>query len=293
MNRNINLNWLRTFEATARYLSFTAASKELGLTQTAVSIQIKSLETKLGQKLFIRGPKSLDLTDIGKAYLPAVRESLRNLSVSTDGLFSTETGNTLVVRASVALIVWLAPKLGSFKQQYPDVSIKFITSIWPDGLDAEDVDIDIVLAATEPAGQASLVLSEERLVPVCGHQMAGQINGPADLLNCPSVHILGYEDHWDHYLSPFQLHQDSRQVHLQVDTFVAAAELVANNLGCAVVLERFARGAIDSGRPLSIVGDPVAITQRHYLAVPARAGEGKLHGRAFREWLVDIFQTSE
>ncbi|WP_315982121.1 LysR family transcriptional regulator [Aliamphritea spongicola] len=59
MNRNINLNWLRTFEATARYLSFTAASKELGLTQTAVSIQIKSLETKLGQKLFIRGLKVL------------------------------------------------------------------------------------------------------------------------------------------------------------------------------------------------------------------------------------------
>ena len=101
-------------------------------------------------------------------------------------------------------------------------------------------------------------------------QLAGQINGPADLLNCPSVHILGYEDHWDHYLSPFRLHQDSRQSHLQVDTFVAAAELVANNLGCAVVLERFARGAIDGGRPLSIAGDPVAITQRHYLAVPSQ-----------------------
>jgi LysR family glycine cleavage system transcriptional activator len=53
------LNWLRSFEAVARHLSFTAASKELGLTQTAVSLQIKSLETKLGQKLFIRRAKSL------------------------------------------------------------------------------------------------------------------------------------------------------------------------------------------------------------------------------------------
>ncbi len=292
MNRNINLNWLRTFEATARYLSFTAASKELGLTQTAVSIQIKSLETKLGQKLFIRGPKSLDLTDIGKAYLPAVRESLRNLSVSTDGLFNPDQGKTLVVRASVALIVWLAPKLGGFKQRYPDVSIKFITSIWPDGLEADDVDIDIVLAASEPPGPAAQVLSQERLVPVCGPQLAAQIQGPADLLACPSVNILGYEDHWDHYLSPFQLHQDSRQVHLQVDTFVAAAELVANNLGCAVVLERFARGAIDSGQPLSIVGDPVAISQRHYLAGTEVSAADKPHKHAFKQWLCDVFSAA-
>ena len=54
MKQNLNLNWLRTFEAAARHLSFTAASHELGLTQTAVSQHIKGLETKLGQNLFIR-----------------------------------------------------------------------------------------------------------------------------------------------------------------------------------------------------------------------------------------------
>ena len=73
---NLNLNWLRTFEAVARLSGFTAASQELGLTQTAVSLQIKALETKLGHDLFIRRAKSIKLTEIGKAYLPSVRNTL-------------------------------------------------------------------------------------------------------------------------------------------------------------------------------------------------------------------------
>lgn len=48
MHHNLNLNWLRTFEAAARHLSFTAASKEPGLTQSAVSLQVKSLVTLPG-----------------------------------------------------------------------------------------------------------------------------------------------------------------------------------------------------------------------------------------------------
>ena len=111
---NLNLNWLRTFEAVARLSGFTAASQELGLTQTAVSLQIKALETKLGNELFIRRAKSIQLTEIGKAYLPSVRNTLETLTISTYGLFGPDLRNTIVVRASMALIIWLAPKLGEF-----------------------------------------------------------------------------------------------------------------------------------------------------------------------------------
>ena len=292
MNRNINLNWLRTFEATARYLSFTAASKELGLTQTAVSIQIKSLETKLGQKLFIRGPKSLDLTEIGKAYLPAVRESLRSLSVSTDGLFNSDQANTLVVRASVALIVWLAPKLHGFKAQYPEVGIKFVTSIWPDGLEMEEVDIDIVLAANSQTNTQLERLSTERLVAISGSLMAKDIHSEEDLLQCQSIQITGFEDHWDHYLSHFNLRQGISAVNLQVDTSVAAGELVACNLGCAVVLERFALGFIESGRDVVLSGQAVPLNQSHYFSTADAIKTSKSYTDVFKAWLRDIFRDA-
>ena len=114
MKQNLNLNWLRTFEAAARHLSFTAASHELGLTQTAVSQHIKGLETKLGQNLFIRRAKSLQLTDIGQAYLISVRDALEHITFSTSGLFGPEQETTIVVRASAAMIIWLSPKPVSY-----------------------------------------------------------------------------------------------------------------------------------------------------------------------------------
>ena len=70
---------LRAFEAAARNLSFTGAANELGLTQGAVSHQIKELETRLDVKLFNREAKGIVLTEAGTTYLPYVREALERL----------------------------------------------------------------------------------------------------------------------------------------------------------------------------------------------------------------------
>ena len=86
---------LLPFEAAARLLSFTAASREIGLTQTAVSQHIKALETQLDAKLFVRRPKSLQLTDAGKAYLSTVREALDMLDMSTTGLFGPRRARSI------------------------------------------------------------------------------------------------------------------------------------------------------------------------------------------------------
>ena len=130
MRHHLNLNWLRSFEAAARLLSFTTASRELGLTQTAVSQHIKTLELKLGQKLFVRRPKSLQLTDVGKAYLTSVREALETIEMSIYGLFGPNLKSTVVVRASMAFILWLSPRLGAFQEKHPDVGIKLVASLW-------------------------------------------------------------------------------------------------------------------------------------------------------------------
>ena len=66
-----SLNGLRAFEAAARHQSFTQAAEELNVTQTAVSHQIKTLEERLGLKLFDRRGHALRLTDAAKNYLPS------------------------------------------------------------------------------------------------------------------------------------------------------------------------------------------------------------------------------
>tara|TARA_B110000003_G_C16620144_1_gene522827 strand:+ start:1082 stop:1960 length:879 start_codon:yes stop_codon:yes gene_type:complete len=282
---NLNLNWLRTFEAVARLSGFTAASQELGLTQTAVSLQIKALETKLGHDLFIRRAKSIKLTEIGKAYLPSVRNTLETLTISTNGLFGPDLKSTIVVRASMALIIWLAPKLGEFKMLHPEIGLKFVTTIWQESIDTQNVDVDIILAPNSNTIANLEKLSEEFIVPICSSEIAENINSIADLEMVTPIHILGFDDHWTRYMAEFGLQHEVKLTRLMVDTSVAACELVANNLGRAIVIERFAISALSTGQNINITGDRIPLKQSHYLVKKDVTKERKSTVLIFNEWL--------
>ncbi len=289
MKQNLNLNWLRTFDAAARHLSFTAASHELGLTQTAVSQHIKALETKLGQKLFIRRAKSLQLTDIGQAYLVSVRDALEHIAFSTSGLFGPELDTTIILRASAAMIIWLSPKLPAFQEAHPNIGIKLVTSLWQNELEKHPVDVEILLAAQNQFDPHMVKLSDERIVPVCGMQTSTKIQRLADLTKLDAIHVLGFDDHWARYLSANGLPTDNISPRIVVDTSVAACEIAASENGCAIMFERFARQAIATGRPIKIVGDPVANGQSHYVVQRNTTPIEKRASTAFCEWVATCF----
>ncbi len=270
MRHNLNLNWLRSFEAAARLLSFTAASREIGLTQTAVSQHIKALETQLDAKLFVRRPKSLQLTDAGKAYLLTVRQALEMLDMSTTGLFGPRRTRTITVRASMAFIMWLSTRLDDFLINHPDTGVKLVTSIWKNPSDQQPVDVDVILASQENARTDLKLLSSEMLVPISSIGSSQTIESPDDLLHHSPIHIMGFDDHWARYLSAYGLKFDNSVGRLITDTSTAAIEMVAAGLGYAVVIERFARQAIQSGQKIRIVGEPKEFGQAHYLVQTER-----------------------
>lgn len=290
MKSNLNLNWLRTFEAAARHLSFTAASRELGLTQTAVSQHIKSLEGKLGQKLFIRRAKSLQLTEIGQAYLVSVRDSLEHIAFSTNGLFGPAQETTIIVRASAAMIIWLSPKLAGFQSAHPGTGIKLVTSLWQNDREGHPVDVDILLAPQNQSDSRMVKLSDERIVPVCGLQTAQRITTSEDLAKCDTIHVLGFDDHWARYLSAHDLPNARISPRLVVDTSVAACELAAAENGCTILIERFAQQAIQTGRPIRIVGNAIATGHAHFFILRTMGPAEKRTASAFCEWLQSVFE---
>ena len=112
------LNWLRAFESASRHLSFTDAARELHMTQSAVSQQIKALENYLGRTFFIRKARSLELTEAALAYLPSVDAAFKLLYQGTQGLLGVDHDQLLEVRANLAFTVfWLTPRLGRFVSQ--------------------------------------------------------------------------------------------------------------------------------------------------------------------------------
>ncbi|MES0825137.1 LysR family transcriptional regulator [Ruegeria sp. SCP11] len=285
MRHNLNLNWLRSFEAAARLLSFTAASREIGLTQTAVSQHIKALEAQLDAKLFLRRPKSLHLTDAGKAYLVTVRQALDILEMSTTGLFGPRQARTITVRASMAFNMWLSARLDDFFHKHPDTGVKILTSIWKSPSDQQPVDVDIILASQESARPDLELLSAEMIVPISSIGSDQVIHVPDDLLRQSPIHIMGFDDHWARYLSAYGLEFEGSAGSLITDTSTAAIEMVAAGLGCAVVIERFARQAIQSGQKVRVVGEPKKLGQAHFLVRKERRDANQTHVKEFEEWL--------
>ena len=78
------LKALPVFEAVARLNSFSMAAQELAVSQSAVSHQIKQLETYLGEKLFWRSGRTLALTDEGRQYLDAISTALLQIERASE-----------------------------------------------------------------------------------------------------------------------------------------------------------------------------------------------------------------
>lgn len=163
------LEWVRVFEAAGRTGSFTAAARETGLTQAAVSQRIQNLEQRLGARLFTRQARGVTLTVEGEAWLPDVGNALRSLHRSADALFGKPL-QKLVLAASASVIqLWIVPRLPSldlgahfqlsvttmniepdFAKTHADIEVRFGHGGWP-GSDGARLYREVLTPMAAPA----------------------------------------------------------------------------------------------------------------------------------------------
>jgi len=289
-----NLIWLRSFEAAARHLNFTEAAKELGLTQTALSLHVRTLEKTLGCQLFTRNARHLTLTEMGLAYVPTIRQALADITLATTSLFGTLGKRSLTVKVPISTAThFLVSRLPQFRALHPEIDIRLVSNIWADSTDPGDVDVEIRLGTGAQTEGVSERISEETIVPICAAGRVSQISTPEDLLAGPLVHILGHDDHWDRYFSANGLIMDRNAVRYYLDTTCASIGVVAAGGGFAVVLTRFAKDAIAAGAGIALAGEPIAFRQGHYLVrrKPEDALRPEVH--LFEAWLRECFEKTK
>ena len=144
-NRLPPLNPLRAFEAAARRGSISAAARELNVTHGAVSHQIKTLEETLKAALFQRGGKRLKLTPQGALLLPAVSSAFDGIAAATALMNRPSTSGRLRISCVPALLsLWLIPRMNSFSEQYPEISLTLTSSNDADLIHSPDVDVAIL-----------------------------------------------------------------------------------------------------------------------------------------------------
>ncbi len=280
------LNWLRTFEVSARYLNFTKAAQELHLTQGAVSQQIRLLERHLGVALFKRLPRGIALTDEGQSYLPVVQDSISRLAAATTELFSQSQRVPVKIRGSLSFFMtWLAPRIRDFNAQYPDIDIRYTSTLWVKDVEADD-DFEIRWGSGEWAGHLSQRLSWDELFPVCSPELLEQhpISSPQDLQGLTLLHVMGYEEGWGYWLSLMNEDDIDPSHGIQVDNVVSALKLAELGTGVALARSAMVEDALAEGRLVAPLPERLPASESFYLV---RKSGKKLAPDAalFLDWL--------
>ncbi len=192
--RSLPLNALQTFEAAARHLSFTRAGQELGLTQTAVSYQIKLLEDRLGEQLFLRRPRQVALTEAGQRLQPRVSEAF---GILDEALASMRAGDDILNLYTTPTFAqqWLASRLGAFQLGNPTIAVRLTTIPINFDFAREPADLAIRWGDGNWPGIAAHLLMRLDFAPVMSPKLAAEANlqTPADLLTLP---IISPGDSW-------------------------------------------------------------------------------------------------
>jgi LysR family glycine cleavage system transcriptional activator len=286
MRRLLNLNWIRSFEASARHLSFTGAARELNMTQAGISQHIRLLEGQLRESLFHRLPRGLQLTDAGEAYLRVVRESFDHLTFGTAEIFGHGEEGLVTVRTNVAFAThWLAPRLARFHAQFPAVALRLTAAVH--GMDTvwEGVDLEIRYGHDHASGLSSQPITTDRLFPVCVPALAATLGDPRDLLGQRLIHVIGNRQGWTDWFAEAGLRGVTFDQVLQTDTSAIGLELAAAGVGVALGHSSLVEPMIEAGRLVRLFDAEIDAQGPFYLVAPSDRPM-RAEARSFKTWLL-------
>ena len=284
------LNWLRAFECAARHLSFTDAGEELGVTQAAVSQQVRQLEYWLGAQLFKRLSRGLALTDAGIAYLPTVREGIDRLDIGTEQIFGRLGRRPVTLRATASVAaLWLSPRLVELRRAHPEITLRVTTLYAPVDFGQDGVDIEIRYGAGTWPGVRAYKLFDESYFPVASRtylKKAPRLARPADLPRHRLIHVLGEREGWGNYFQHVGVSGLPLSEGLQCDSLIVALHGCIAGGGVVLATAPLAEPLVAQHRLVDVFKTRVPARLAHHLVVPD-AGDPPRKIATVVTWLVE------
>lgn len=283
-----SLSLLSAFEAAARTGSITAAAKELSLTQSAVSRQIKALEEQLEVELFHRERQSIRLTVGGDAYAREIRDALRKIGAASLNLRANPFGGTLTLAILPTFGTrWLAPRLPQFLSRNPGITINLLTRFGRFDFGLEPIDAAIHFGAPEWPGGELALLRTETVVPTCSPDLRSHYAflKPADVRRAPLLHLTSRPDAWEQWMTQHGV--PAQAVHgMLFDQFATVAQAAISGLGVALLPDFLIEDELRSGKLVLALDLPMKSRDAYHLVWPhERAQHPPLI--AFRDWLLE------
>lgn len=279
---------LHAFEAAARTGSISEAARELDLTQSAVSRQIKSLEDQLGLALFIRERQRIRLTLAGQSYARDIREALRRVSTASLAIRANPLGGTLNLGVLPTFASrWLLKHLPGFGARYPGINLNLFSRPVPFDFNLDSIDAAIHFGKPDWPDAVFTPLFGEAVLPVGSPALVERagIETPRDIGKAPLLILLSRPDAWERWLEHHGA--PSEGVHgMMFDQFEMLIQAARHGLGLALMPTFLIAEELAAKSLVPALLQPVASPHQYHLVCPSeRASYAPLV--AFREWLAE------
>ncbi|HET7812579.1 MAG TPA: LysR substrate-binding domain-containing protein [Steroidobacteraceae bacterium] len=293
--RTPSLKAIKTFQIAARHSSFAVAADELCITPSAVSHQIKTLETQLGLPLFSRSARALALTDAGARYLEQIDDLFVRLDAVTEQLRARFGRNSVRLHVPAYFASeMLLPRLSEFARLHPGIDLRIETQGARGRAHAAEADISVVVGTGPWTGLVAHPLFAQSLVPAASPGLLAEkpVRSHEDLNSHTLLVHEARRDDWDRWAASVGLKTLNPAQIVRIDSMSAAMRAAEKRIGIALLPAELSRRKFDSGR-LARVFDDELVTQEDYTLLVRTEDENRDDIRALCAWLIESCRDAE
>lgn len=282
---------LLAFERAATQLSFRRAARDLSLSPSAISHQIRGLEEQFGTRLFVRGARSVRLTDDGARYLAKVSAALAMLQEASRDMLRQRgqaSGELWISSLPFFTSAVLLPALAEFKRRHPQLTLRIEATHQYADFSGSRVDVAIRYGREHATGLKVEPLVEVRGLAVCTPALVkGGLRTPTDLSREVLIHVTSQPRAWPAWLKEAGLPNLTPRGHLWLDSVPAMLEAAEHGLGVALAMAPLIKVRPGFGKRLVA---PFAFEPTHHETIYLVSRTEQARDRriaAVRRWIAD------
>lgn len=288
-----SLTALVGFEAVARLSSFTVAAGELGVTQAAISRQVRLLEEILAVRLFHRMHRSIKLTDEGEALYAVVGESMQKIAGVFDRLSTGTKQRELVLATTAAFSQFrVMPRLSKLKLIQPNLKLRLTTQMFTSDLRHNEVDVAVRYGNGKWRDGTSTLLYDEEVFPVCSPSWLETNAAPESLADLAGTALIDYDSTsegwlaWEEWFDALGARPARLSYALRCSLYTDAVQAARHGQGVVLGWGRLLHDLLATGELVRLSVASLKVRDSYFVVVP--------HGRtitpefqALIDWLRD------
>jgi LysR family glycine cleavage system transcriptional activator len=300
MRRLPPLAAIRAFEAAARTENFTAAAAELGMTQAAVSYQVKSLEERMGAPLFVREKGRVKLTALGTRLLPALSSAFDTIEAAFATHREEDESLLTITTTHTFANTWLAWRLGAFQIAHPELAVRMTTSNELIDLRSGMADVAIRAGRGDWEGLEHHELFKSSFTPMaspeCVAELQAKLGRKIEPTDLPGEHLINpSDDWWLQWFADNGVPADDgifRRPGVRLDSQADEGHAAMAGQGFALLTPLLWKGDVAAGRLCAPFPERISTRGWAYWLVYPSERRMVPKVKRFREWLLDEMQSA-